>query len=163
MPVAIRSKRKLEASPHALWEILSQAGHLERVHPFCLSNTPLEWNETLPKSDELVYLNQLSYRREFVEWVPEKRFCLTIGKPQGKKSKVIWELTPKGEKTELSITVYPYRSQKISKVLYFLGVNFYIKFQLKKYLHSVLGGIDYYLRHQKPVPKKYFGTHAWFS
>jgi len=34
---------------------------------------------------------------------------------------------------------------------------------LKKYLKSVIGGIDYYLKNRKNVPSNYFGQHEWFS
>ena len=33
----------------------------------------------------------------------------------------------------------------------------------KKYLKSVIAGIDYYLKNRKTVPRNYFGKHKWFS
>jgi hypothetical protein len=39
----------------------------------------------------------------------------------------------------------------------------FVKPNLKKYLESVLGGLDWYLKNKKTIPKNHFGKHKWFS
>lgn len=156
-------RKILRADVERVWKLIRTPQHLEWVHPFCAQHQPLLWEDEQIKKDQLTYINGLVYEREFVEWLPLQGYSLWIGTKEGKKSKVIWELTPKGQCCELKISVFPYQSQKISKLLYPLVEWGYIKPQLESYLDSVLRGIDHYLNHQKAVPKNHFGKHRWFS
>ena len=63
----------------------------------------------------------------------------------------------------LTITVYPYLLNNWPKIISWLPFVFYIKPKLENYLNSVIGGINWYLINNKPVPKNYFGIHSWFS
>ena len=49
------------------------------------------------------------------------------------------------------------------KFISFFPHEFMIKPNIKKYLESVIGGINYYLTKNKIVPKNNFGEHKWFS
>lgn len=144
---------------NAVWETVSSKNALELYHPFCLKNKLIEHE----KKDELIYLNGLTYIREFTSWKPNQGFELNIGKKNGKQSKVIWELIPINNGCEISITIFPYRSNKISKLLYPFVNFFMIKPKLKKYLQSVLNGLKYHLDHKLTVEKNQFGEHPWFS
>ena len=108
-------------------------------------------------------MNGLTYIREFTSWKPNQGFELTIGSKNGKKSKVQWQLQSSGMGCELKISVFPYKSSKISKFLYPFVNFFIIKPRLKKYLQSVLKGLKYYLDHKQKVQKNQFGEHPWFS
>ena len=75
---------------------------------------------------------------------------LIIGEKNGPKSYVIWELFEiERNRTKLKITVFPYLFAKTSKFLPFFP--FWIKPRLRRYLHSVISGFDYYLQTGKPV------------
>ena len=52
---------------------------------------------------------------------------------------------------------------KYPKFISFFPYEFMVKPNLKKYLESVIGGINYYLTKNKTVPKNNFGEHNWFS
>ena len=96
----------------------------------------------------------------------KKYFELFIGKLNGKKSKVKWKImhSTKKDHTILEIEVFPYRTSKIPKfIIYSLVFAIYIKPMLKKYLKSVLRGINWYLNNKSPVPKSHFGNHSWFE
>ena len=156
----ISEKIFLNQSNRVVWDTISLKNGLEFFHPFCLKNKEIRGNK---KSDELVYLNGLTYIREFTSWKPNQGFELTIGSKNGKKSKVQWQLQSSGMGCELKISVFPYKSSKISKFLYPLVNFFVIKPRLKKYLQSVLKGLKYYLDHKQKVQKNQFGEHPWFS
>ena len=156
----ISEKIFLNQSNRVVWDTISLKNGLELFHPFCLKNKEIRGNK---KSDELVYLNGLTYIREFTSWKPNQGFELTIGSKNGKKSKVQWQLQSSGMGCELKISVFPYKSSKISKFLYPLVNFFVIKPRLKKYLQSVLKGLKYFLDHKQKVKKNQFGEHPWFS
>ena len=156
----VSEKIFLNQSNRVVWDTISLKNGLEFFHPFCLKNKEIRGNK---KSDELVYLNGLTYIREFTSWKPNQGFELTIGSKNGKKSKVQWQLQSSGMGCELKISVFPYKSSKISKFLYPFVNFFIIKPRLKKYLQSVLKRLKYYLDHKQKVQKNQFGEHPWFS
>ena len=105
----------------------------------------------------------LTFVREFTLWGPNQGFELTIGKRGGKKSKVKWKITKSASGCQISITVWPYKSNKVPRLLYPLVSFFVVRPMLKKYLSSVLMGLDFYLTNKDVVKKNQFGTHPWFS
>ena len=113
--------------------------------------------------DVLEYLNGLKFIREFQTWNPGKGYSLLIGTKNGKKSYVEWKIRSKNKKQYLSITVYTHYMREYPKFISFFPYEFMIKPNLKKYLESVIGGINYYLTKNKTVPKNNFGEHNWFS
>ena len=156
----VSEKIFLNQSNRVDWDTISLKNGLELFHPFCLKNKEIRGDK---KSDELVYLNGLTYIREFTSWKSNQGFELNIGSKNGKKSKVQWQLQSSGMGCELKISVFPYKSSKISKFLYPFVNFFVIKPRLKKYLQSVLKGLKYFLDHKQKVKKNQFGDHPWFS
>ena len=163
MNYSIESEIKLEQSQEKTWELISTPEILESVHPFCKENKVLFWKENQKKKDLLVYLNGLEYYREFTRWDAPNGFKLNIGKKEGKKSTVIWEIKGSGTQSQLKIKVLPYRSSKIPKIFYFWVHYFYIRPKLKAYLNSVLKGFKSYSNNKIKVKKNQFGTHPWFT
>lgn len=155
----VSNKIFLNHSIDVVWDVVSSKNALELYHPFCLKNDLIERE----KKDELIYLNGLTYIREFTTWKPNQGFELCIGKKNGKKSKVLWELQAMNSGCEIQISIFPYRTNKIAKLMYPFVNFFMIKPKLKKYLESVLKGLEYYLDHKVKVEKNQFGEHPWFS
>ena len=157
----VSRKLFLKQSVADVWQVISSKEALELFHPFCSKNKVISWGDV--KVDELVYLNGLTLIREFTTWNPNQGFELTIGKRNGKKSKVRWEITSVKSGCILSISIWPYKSSKIPTILYPLVNVFIIRPELKKYLGSVLKGLNFYLTHKIVVKKNQLGSHAWFS
>lgn len=155
----VSEKIILNQNPDIVWEIISSKNALELFHPYCLKNDVIDYK----KKDKLVYLNGLIYIREFSVWKPNKGFELSIGKKGGKNSKVIWEIKILDKGCEVTISVFPYSSSKISKYFYPIINIIIVKPKLRKYLQSVLKGLKYYLDTNFRVRKNQFGKHAWFS
>ncbi|MBL6655154.1 MAG: hypothetical protein ISP61_03815 [Flavobacteriaceae bacterium] len=151
----------LNFDKNAVWSVLREKEHLNLFHPFCKKNNAQLWNDK-SKKDSLEYLNGVILYRDFFEWNEGVGFKLNIGTKNGKKSKVIWEL--KGDKTSnLRITVYPHIYGDKNIIIYLFGYLIFIRPGLRKYLKSVLLGLEWYLKNQKPVPKNQFGSHKRFS
>ena len=161
--INIESSILVKSSIGDVRKVISEPGYLERVHPFCNKNTVLKKQGNKILKDKLIYLNGLEYIREFQHWEPNKGYNLIIGKELGKKSFVKWRLSEVQDKVKLSIQINPYRSQKISPLLYPLATLFFIKPQLKKYLSSVLKGVKWNVEMNEVVSKNQFGSHSWFS
>ena len=155
----VSKKIFLNHNPEVVWEIISSKKSLELFHPYCLKNDVINYK----KKDKLVYLNGLTYIREFSAWKPNNGFVLRIGKKDGKKSKVKWEIKALDIGCEVKISIFPYRSSKISKYFYPLVNIFIVKPKLRKYLQSVLLGLKFYLETTTKVKKNQFGKHSWFS
>tara|TARA_E500000178_G_scaffold122250_1_gene122240 strand:- start:158 stop:652 length:495 start_codon:yes stop_codon:yes gene_type:complete len=161
MILPISHKLNLNFSRDTVWSVLKEKEHLNLFHPFCKKNNAQLWNDEI-KKDSLEYLNGIILQREFFEWNEGFGFKLNIGTKNGKKSKVIWEL--KGDKTSnLRITVYPHIYGDKNIIMYLFAYLIFIRPGLRKYLKSVLTGLEWYLKNQKPVSNNQFGSHKWFS
>ena len=158
----VRVEKEIKANSDEIWKIISKEGNLNLVHPFCKNNYAISWDSE-NSVDVLEYLNGLKFIREFQTWNPGKGYSLLIGTKNGKKSYVEWKIRSKNKKQYLSITVYTHYMIKYPKFISFFPYEFMVKPNLKKYLESVIGGINYYLTKNKTVPKNNFGEHNWFS
>ena len=59
----------------------------------------------------MIYLNNLTYIREFILWEDKIGYTLLIGEKNKEKSKVNWKISSNNNDTLLTITVYPYFMQ----------------------------------------------------
>ena len=153
---------EFDLSTSQLWELISTEENLNASHPFCKTNEAIEWGEG-NHSDRLVYLNDRTYIRKFQTWEEGKGYTLLIGKENGPQSFVEWVIEDKGNKSKLTITVYPFILAKLPKVLAFLPHKLWVQPRMNSYLRSVLGGFHHYATTGNIVPRNHFGKHPWFS
>jgi hypothetical protein len=59
-----------------VWKVISAKEALELFHPYCLQNKVILWGNV--KIDEIVYINGLTFVREFTSWKVNQVFELTI-------------------------------------------------------------------------------------
>ena len=150
-------------SKRQLWSHISRPGNLKDCHPFCKDNQVLERDEN-SHSDRLVYLNDMTYIRQFLNWNEGEGYDLIIGEEHGPQSYVVWQITELNDnQSTLSITVYPYLLANLNKAISFLPFVLYIRPKLRTYLKSVLRGFAYYAEYKQPVPRNHWGKHSWFS
>ena len=72
-------------------------------------------------------------------------------------------ISSKNQNIYLSIKVFTFFMREKSLILSFLPHFIFIYPNLRRYLKSVIGGINYYLQNKKRVPRNFFGSHRWFS
>ena len=125
---------KIEKSVDMVWDIISSPGHLNHFHPFCEQNKVLESKNEVILKDQLNYLNGLIYYRTFTDWKLMIGYNIKIGSKNGKESGVKWQIIDKGVITCVKITVKPYKSDKIPKLLYPIYHYAVIRPKLKSYL-----------------------------
>ena len=63
---SISVTKKIDSSAQELWKIISKPGNLNLTHPFCKKNDIIKWYGKGSK-DVLIYLNGLTYFREFTD------------------------------------------------------------------------------------------------
>ena len=147
-----------------VWDIISQESNLELFHPFCLKNPVIDWRESSHK-DKIYYLNGLVLQRNWTGWNPKKGYDLLIGEKEQEESLVSWRINQGKNKnsSQLSIEVYPWFLNQGNKWIQFLPFELFVRPKLSSYLNSVLKGLEWYINHNKPVPRNHFGVHSWFS
>lgn len=151
-----------DINANQLWELISAEENLNASHPFCKTNEAIEWGDG-KYSDRLVYLNNRTYIRKFQTWEEGRGYTLLIGEENGPQTFVEWVIQSLGDKSKLTITVYPFILAKLPKVLAFLPHKLWVQPRLKSYLKSVLMGFNHYATTGEIVPRNHFGKHPWFS
>ena len=160
-PVAVA--RNINAPAEQIWQVISTPGNLEVCHPFCASN-PVEVWPGPDSRDVIHYLSGWIMERRFTTWIDGVGYDLEIGRKGGRTSFVSWRVKAiNPENSRLLITIYPHALQNVPLVVRWLPHFLYLGPQLKKYLMSVTGGFEWYLKYNESVPRNQFGSHPWFS
>ena len=155
-------EEEIQASSTQLWELISSPSNLELFHPFCKSNLIIKWPGK-NSIDELIYLNDIRYIRNFCSWDELKGYSLYIGEKDKGQSYVEWEIFNKNKSVFLKISVYPYFMRNFPRIVSYFPYKLIVIPALENYLKSVIKGINYYLKTKSKTPKNYFGKHKWFS
>ena len=159
---SVKLIKRINSNRDEIWNLISSPKNLELYHPFCKSNNVIKWPGK-GSCDELTYLNGIKLIRNFTKWEEKRGYELLIGRKNGKKSLVKWEIIEKNDKVYLCIAVYPWFLREKSKILSFIPHYLFFKPNLKKYLNSVISGLDWYLANKKVIERNFFGKHKWFS
>ena len=159
----VHAEQVIAASPAEVWRVISTPGNLENCHPFCASNPVHEWPGA-DSRDEVRYLSGWIYERRFRNWIEGTGYDLEIGRPGGGQSRVSWRIAPIDDHScVLRITVCPHTLQSMPVVIRWIPYLLVVRPQLRKYLDSVVRGVEYFTTKHQPVPRNAFGAHAWFS
>jgi hypothetical protein len=156
--------RSMDASTSDLWEAISMPGNLENTHPFCARNPVVVWPGPGAR-DDVHYLSGWVYRREFTDWVDGLGYDLLIGAEGEQQSMVSWRIAPIAPGgSSLTITIRPRTLRGSVPAWLERPAQFaYVRPLLRRYLASVVQGVDWYLSSGQPVSKNQFGRHPWFS
>ena len=75
---SVSYSKDLEFPIDEVWSIISAPQNLENCHPFCKTNSTIEWHDQ--HHDVLQYLNGRKFYREFLIWKPMEG-CLLYTSP----------------------------------------------------------------------------------
>ncbi len=147
-----------------LWQGVTSEGHLATAHPYVdqhLHSEPMG----LGAKDRIVYLNGLTFDREFTAWEKGVGYDLYIGRPNGRaRSLVEWRINSIDSRhSSLSITVHPDLLKRWPSWLRWVAFRMRVKPQLKCYLDAVTGGIAHWLETGVPVIRSDHPNHPWFG
>ena len=160
-PVTIR--RVIAAPPSKLWEVISSPGTLPLYHPFCEKNPVFEWPGA-GSHDEIHYFNGRVLVRRFTAWYEDVGYDLDIGREGGRTTAVSWRISPfKERRSSIEITLCPHGLQHHPVSIRWLPHLAVLRPRLRRYLRSVVKGLDWFITHGEPVRRNQFGSHSWFS
>jgi len=160
-PVA--ASRTIAVPTTKIWEVISSPGTLPLFHPFCEKNPVFEWSGA-DSHDEIHYFNGVVLVRRFTDWYEDIGYDLKIGRAGGRQSVVSWRIIPgKKDRCSLAITIYPYALQAVPAIVRWLPHFVRLRPQLRRYLQSVVNGLDWFITEGQPVRRNQFGAHPWFS
>jgi hypothetical protein len=160
-PVTV--KRDIAAPATKVWQVISAPGNLEACHPYCRSNPVHQWPG--PDSrDEVHYFSGWIYHRQFNSWIDGSGYDLEIGRSGGAKSSVSWRIEPVDETScTLTISVCSSALQRYPLVIRWLPYLLRVRPMLRKYLRSVVMGVEWNATRGESVTEDQFGRHPWFS
>ena len=160
----VNSTRVMAVPASKLWQGVTSEGHLALAHPYVdqhLHGGPMGLGE----KDRIVYLNGLTFERQFTAWEEGLGYDLRIGRPNGKSRSLIeWRINSiDSHQSSLSITVHPDLLRRWPSWLRWVAFRIRVKPQLQIYLDAVTGGIAYWLETGAPVRRSDHPNHPWFG
>ena len=159
----VRARRAIAAPPSRVWEVISSPGTLPLYHPFCEKNPVVEWSGA-GAHDEVHYFNGRVLERNVTDWHDDVGYDLEVGRSGGRTSAVSWRIAPAGNGTStVTITVFPHTLQHLPVVARWLPHLTRLRPGLRRYLKSLLKGLDWFITQGQPVRRNQFGSHRWFS
>lgn len=160
----IQGKLRIEVPQEQLWGILTCPGHLENDHPFVNKHQKNKFTK-MGDRDELVYYGGREMGREVIGWNEGESY--TIRMTNGKNGNEIQvrfrALKIKANESEFSVKISSDAYRNVPRPFWYILVRYLVFNSYKKYLHSVLRGMDYYARTGKKVERDQFGKHRKFS
>jgi len=122
-----------------------------------------EWSGA-DSHDEVHYFNGVVLTRRFSNWYDDVGYDLEIGRADGRSSVVSWRITPvKERRSSIEIAVFPHALQRVPTAVRWLPHLVRLRPQLRRYLQSVVKGLDWFITQGQPVRRNQFGAHRWFS
>jgi hypothetical protein len=157
----VRVRHAIAAPADRVWAAISAPGYLEDCHPFCERNPVTSWPGSGSR-DEVHYLSGWVYERRFVRWIDGAGYDLEIGSRGEAASFVTWRIEPDGAGAcALTITILPRPVGPAG--LRRLASLVYVRPLLRRYLRSVVRGVEWFVVRGEPVTHDRFGSHPWFS
>jgi len=144
-----------------VWRQISAPGYLEECHPFCAAN-PVEVWPGGGSIDRIEYHNGRQLVRSFVAWYEGEGYDVEITDANGEVADVAWRLAAAPQGSVLSIAITPKMLDGRAAPIRWLA-GFVVRPMLRRYLQSVLSGVEYRVVTGQPVTHNQFGSHAWFS
>ena len=143
--------------------MISEAGNLTNVHPFCESNDVDVWPGPGGR-DHVRYYSGLHYQRDVLEWDDGTGYALALGPLSGKIAIARWSIEPSGpDRCTLSIEVTSFVRDDVSPESRARYEATVIKGAIPPYLDSVVRGVGHYSETGTPVVRNQFGPHDLYS
>ena len=160
----VNSTRIMAVPASKLWQGVTSEGHLALAHPYVDQHLH-GGSMGIGEKDRIVYLNGLTFERQFTAWEEGLGYDLRIGRPNGKsRSLVEWRINSiDSHQSSLSITVHPDLLRRWPSWLRWVAFRIRVKPQLQSYLDAVTGGIAYWLETGAPVRRSDHPNHPWFG
>jgi hypothetical protein len=164
LPTApIKAERSIAVASADVWAVVSEAGHLANVHPFCESNDVDVWPGPEGR-DHVRYYSGVHYQRDVLDWTDGAGFDLALGPPSGKIAIARWSIDPNGpDRCTLTIEVTSFVRDDVSPETRLRYESEVINGAIPPYLDSVVRGVGHFSETGTPVVRNQFGSHDIYS
>ncbi len=159
----IEVSRQINARAADVWAVITEAGNLINVHPFCATNDVERWPG--PDSrDHVRYFSGIHYQRDVLDWREGLGYDLALGPPSGKIAMARWSVESTGfSPCRFGIEVTSFLRNDVAAEARKRYVERVIKRAIPPYLDSVVRGVAYYTETGTPVVRNQFGAHEIYS
>lgn len=156
----ISETQPIAATPAEVWGVISTPRYLEDCHPFCETNPVQQWPGE-GSEDTIKYYGGRVVHRHFTSWMDGVGYDIDTTDRRGRpQAGVRWRIAPAGDHAELTIELEPtFRLPRPQRWV----APLIVRYQMRRYLRSVLLGIAHRVETGTPVARNQFGSHRWFS
>ena len=159
----IEVSRSINAGAEGVWAIISEAGNLTKVHPFCATNEVERWPGPDCR-DHVRYHSGIHYQRDGLDWREGLGYDLALGPRSGKVAIARWSIESTGsDRCRLTIEVTSFVRNDVDAGARRSYEDRVIKSGIPPYLDSVVRGVGHYAETGTPVVRNQFGAHEIFS
>lgn len=164
LPTApIRARQPIGVASADVWAVISAAGNLADVHPFCERNDVDVWPGPAGR-DHVHYYSGLHYQRDVLVWNEGVGYDLALGPPSGAIAIARWSITPTGpDRCTLGIEVTSFVRDDVGPQTRRRYESEIIEGAIPPYLESVVRGVRHYSETGIPVVRNQFGPHELYS
>src|SRR5699024_3726525 len=146
-----------------LWGVFTTRGHFKMFHPYCKAHEKKQLSG-IGDRDRATFYNGKTMRRVVIEWDEGHSYTIKMDNDDGIDTRVRFCMESQGKsRATCSVRISTDAYRKIPRPIWGLYARFLLFPTFKKYLSSLLSGLDYFLRTGKPVKKNQFGRHWKFS
>jgi ornithine lipid ester-linked acyl 2-hydroxylase len=153
---------KIDASQEKLWSIITEPGHLEKIHPFCESHMKARW-DGVGCVDEAKFYSGTLVNREVVAWNEGASFQIKMINNEGHDTRVTFEIENVDEETYFKITIKTDAYRKGINLTWLFWVYLLLIPSYKKYFNSICKGLKFYSEKGQGVSRNQFGYHKIYS
>jgi uncharacterized protein YndB with AHSA1/START domain len=153
--------RSIAAPPGAVWALLSTPGHLADCHPFCRENLVEAWPGPGSR-DEIAYFNGRHVTRSVTSWLDGEGFDVSVSDSGGLLADVSWRIGDAAAGSRLTLTLVPRMLDAVPRLVRPVW-GIVARWMLRRYLRSVVRGVEWTVTRSEPVRRNQFGSHRWFS
>ena len=153
----------IASGAHDVWGVISAAGNLVNVHPFCASNDVERW-PGVDARDHVRYYSGIHYERDALDWLDGVGYDLALGPPSGKIAIARWRIDPiANDRCQLGIEVTSFVRSDVSDEARDRYERTVIRGAIPPYLDAVVRGVGHYCETGDPVTRNQFGAHELYS
>ena len=157
----ISASQRIGSAPGEVWAVISAPGNLEECHPFCAANPVDSWPGAGSR-DSIEYYNGRVVDRQFTDWQEGGGYDIEVFDSSASVASVSWRITQADHAAELTIDLTPDLFRGIPAPVRWVPLVV-VRPMLRRYLRSVLRGVEWRVTTGRPVRRNQFGAHPWFS
>jgi hypothetical protein len=159
----IVGRTEIAAGAAEVWSVISAAGNLVEVHPFCAAN-PVERWPGHDGRDHVHYFSGLHYQRDVLDWLPGVGYDLAVGPPSDPIAVARWRIDPAGsERCGFAIEVTSFLRDDVGEAARARYERSVIHGAIPPYLDAVVHGVAHRCETGTPVVRNQFGPHDLYS